>query len=305
MYDSIIIGAGPAGLSAALYAARKMMNILVITKDIGGQLALSSDVENYLGFKSIKGIDLVKKFKEHIQQYNFKLMLDKVKKLRKSGKRFTVETEKGKKYESKTVIVSAGKKHRKLNVLGEDKLARKGVVYCATCDAPLFKNKDVAVVGGGNSALSSAIDLIPIAKKIYLITVNDKLTGEEIRGKKILDSKNAEIIYNAKTTEILGDKFVTGIKINVKGQEKVIEVQGVFVNVGWETDVLFLKDVKLNKYNEIITDKENKSSVEGLFAAGDVTDIRYKQDIVAAGEGAKAALSAYEYLSKWFLRIIK
>ena len=298
IYDLIIIGAGPAGLSAALYAARKMLKVLVLSKDIGGQLAISGDVENYLGFKSIKGMDLVNKFEEHVKQYDAEIIEEDVVKLIKLEKKFSIETEK-KKYEAKSVIVSAGKRHRKLKILGEERLARKGVVYCTTCDAPLFKDRIVAVVGGGNSALSATLELIPIAKKIYLITINKNLTGEEIRKKKINDSKKVEIIYNANTKEILGDKFVAGIKLDVNGKERIIDVNGVFVEIGWETDVSFLpKDVKLNKWKEIIIDKENKTSIPGLFAAGDVTDIPYKQDIIAAGEGAKTALSVYEYLLK-------
>ena len=196
MNELIIIGAGPAGLSAALYAARKMLDVLVLTQDVGGQLALSGNVENYLGFKSIKGIDLVGKFEEHVKENNVKVVRgSQVIKLKKKRKKFLIETKK-EKYEAGAVIITGGKKHRKLNVPGEERLARKGVVYCAICDAPLFKDKAVAVVGGGNSALSAAIDLIPIAKKIYLITMNKELTGEDIRRKRIIDSKKAEIIYS-------------------------------------------------------------------------------------------------------------
>ncbi len=299
MYDLIIIGAGPAGLNAALYAARKMLKVLVLTGDIGGQLAISGNVENYLGFKSIKGIDLVSRFEEHVKQYNVKIIgNDRVVRLKKIGKNFSIETEKEKKYESKSIIVTAGKKHRKLNVPGEDKLAKKGVVYCATCDAPLFKDKIVAVVGGGNSAVYAALALIPIAKKIYLITLNKKLVGEQIRIKKILASKKINVLYNSKTKEILGDNFVTGIKVEANRKEETISLDGVFVEVGYETDVSFIKDVKLNKWKEIIIDKENKTSILGLFAAGDATEVIFKQNIIAAGEGAKAALSAYEYLQK-------
>ena len=178
-------------------------------------------------------------------------------------------------------------------------MARKGVVYCATCDAPLFKDRSVAVIGGGNSALSATIELIPIAQKIYLITINPELYGEGIRKKKIFESKKIEVVYNAHTKEILGDKFVTGIKVDIDGKEKDIDVSGIFIEIGWETDVSFLpKEIKLNKWKEIIVDKENQTNIKGLFAAGDVTDIPYKQDIIAAGEGAKAALAVFDYLTR-------
>ena len=290
MYDAIIIGAGPAGISAAVYAARKRMDFLVISKNIGGQTLLSSSVENYLSYSSIKGVELVKKFEEHMKEYNIKLKYDKVLSVKKKEKGFVVKT-KDKSYETKTVLIASGKKPRLLNVPGEKEFSGKGVTYCATCDAPLFRDKEVAVIGGGNSALDACIQLIKIAKKVYLITTEirgDAITLEKIKGK-------AEIITNAEVKEIKGDAMVTGIKI----KQKEIAVQGVFIEIGYVPDVDFAKGlVELNNYNEIKINKDNETNIPGIFAAGDVTDVKEKQIVIAAGEGSKALLSLFSYLSK-------
>lgn len=304
VYELIIIGAGPAGITAAIYAARGKLDFLIISKDIGGQTLLSSEVENYTGYHFLKGSDLVKKFEEHLKDYKINLKVgEEVKDIKRKGKIFEVKTNKSK-YFSKTIIIASGKKPKKLNVPGEDKLHNKGLTYCAICDAPLFQDKTVAVIGGGNSALDAAIQLIKIAKKIYLINISPQPTGEKIRLERIKQSNKVTILNNAKTTEIIGDKFVTGLKLIQNKKEQKLDIQGVFVEIGLIPNSDFAKIAKQNKWGEImirrttITMQENMTNIPGIFAAGDVTDIPAKQIIVAAGEGAKAALAVFDYLNK-------
>ncbi len=300
MYDLIIIGAGPAGLSAAVYAARQQFKTLIISKDIGGQTAISSDVENYLGFPSITGAELSQKFFEQVERFSEFVEVvigSTVTKLEKKGEAFRVTASTGV-YESLAVIIASGKLPRTLNVAGEKEFAKKGVTYCATCDAPLFKGKDVAVVGGGNAALDAAMQLLKIANKIYVVTINPEIVGEETMKKIVGESPKVEVIASAKTLAILGGKSVSGVKINVNGKERVLKVQGVFIEIGSIPSTDFVNLTEKNKWNEVIVDDFNRSKVEGLFAAGDVTQVAEKQTIVAAGEGAKAAIQAIEFLSK-------
>jgi alkyl hydroperoxide reductase subunit F len=312
MYDLIIIGGGPAGMTAAIYAARKKLNTLVLTENLGGQTLWSSEVDNYLGFQLVSGAELVSKFRAHIKRLDeenalFDLEVKegiKVKKVRKiSGEEFEVETLTGEKHKARGLIVASGKIPRKLGVPGEDKFLGRGLTYCATCDAPLFRGKDVAVIGGGNSALDAVIQLIKIANKIYLININPKLGGDEIMREKVLEAKDKVEILNAhETLEIKGEKVVTGLVVrNISNAEvRELSLQGVFVEIGSVPSTSFIKDmVKLNEWGEIIIDPAtNATSESGIFAAGDVTEVREKQIVIAAGEGAKAALAAYEHLVK-------
>ncbi|MFQ5717372.1 MAG: NAD(P)/FAD-dependent oxidoreductase [Nitrospinales bacterium] len=300
-HDVIIIGTGPAGMTAAVYCARKKLETLIIGQQLGGQAALSGAMENYLGFHLITGAQLIEKFHEHLE--DFKEVTHRhgveVTDIKKHKSGFRVTTKDGQHHFGKTVIVASGKIPRKLNVPGEDKYKNLGVTYCATCDAPLFPKKDVAVIGGGNSALDATLQLIKIAKKIYLINITEALGGDAVMREKVEKSKKVEILNNTKTLEILGDKFVTGIKVETEGQEKTLPVSGVFIEIGSIPSVGFIKDlVELNERNEIVIDRRNMTSVPGIFAAGDVTDVLEKQVIVAAGEGAKAAIHASEYLEK-------
>lgn len=301
MYDCIIIGAGPAGLTAAIYAARKKLNIIVISKNVGGQTAESWLIENYIGFSVISGAELVKKFREHLLKFKIPLKEGvQVLKVEKRNKIFKVYT-KEKIFEGKCVIVASGKVARRLEVPGEREFLGKGVTYCATCDAPLFHKKDVAVIGGGNSALEAALQLDKIANKIYLINLAPNLTGDEILIEKVQQSKKIEIYNSSRVIEIFGDTVVKGLEFkNINsGFKRKIKIQGVFVEIGSIPSIDFIKDlVKLNARNEIIIDKRNMTSQAGIFAAGDVTDVVEKQIVIAAGEGAKAALSAYDYLIK-------
>ncbi|MFC1508090.1 FAD-dependent oxidoreductase [Candidatus Omnitrophota bacterium] len=298
LLDLIIIGAGPAGITAAVYAARKKMNLLVITEDIGGQTAWSGDIENYTGYQFVSGPELVAKFEEHMRKYDITFKEnEKVVELKKKEKNIYLKTDKGE-YEAKTVIISSGKRSRELGVPGEKEFKNKGLTYCATCDGPLFSNKEVAVIGGGNSALDAALQLINIANKVYIINITKDLTGDPIMQEKVKNSNKVTILNNAQVTCVLGDKFVTGIKVKTEGEEKEYPVQGVFVEIGLIPNSQFAKDVEKNKIGEIKVDNYNSTNILGIFAAGDVTDVPEKQIIIAAGEGAKATLGAFKYLSK-------
>ena len=298
MRDVIIIGAGPAGLSAAIYAARQQLDVLIITKNIGGQVLWSSSVENYLGFKKILGTDLSEKFLEHVKEYNVTIKDDEsVSKVEKNDKGFTIETDK-ESYETKTIIVTSGKEPRKLNVPGENELAGKGVSYCATCDGLFFMGQVVAVIGGGNAGVDAAIQLEKIAKKIYIIEVLDELKADKVTIEQAKKSDKIEIILKTQVKEINGKDAVESIKVISGDDEKIINVDGVFVEIGSLPSVNFVKDLEKNKFNEIIINNKNETNIPGVFAAGDVTDVPDKQMIISAGEGCKAALSAFKYLSK-------
>ncbi len=296
MYDLIIIGAGPAGITASVYAARKKLNVLVITKDIGGQAAWSGDIENYTGYQFITGPDLAAKFEEHLRKFDIQLQEgESVTDIQKVDNKITVKTDKGA-YEVKAAIIASGKSSRELNVPGEKEFKNRGVTYCATCDGPLFAGKDVAVIGGGNSALDAAIQLMRIARKVYIINITSEFSGDAVMQESINNSKIATAMHNTEITAILGDKFVSGIKIKKEGKDEVLAVQGVFVEVGLIPNSGFAKIIEKNNYSEIKVNSRNETSIPGIFAAGDVTDVVEKQIIIAAGEGAKAALSASRYL---------
>lgn len=298
MYDLIIVGAGPAGITAAVYAARKRLKFLVITLDIGGQAAWSGDIENYTGYQFITGPDLAAKFESHMRQYNFDLREnEEVLKIEKADDHFKIKTHKSE-YEAKVVIIASGKVSRELGVPGETEFKHKGLSYCATCDGPLFSNKDVAVIGGGNSALDAALQMIRIAKRVYMINVNPSLGGDAVLREKVERDSKVTILNNTKTSAILGDKMISGIKISREGKEEELSVQGVFVEIGLVPNSKFAEGAEKNKYGEIIVNCKNETNIPGLFAAGDVTDVHEKQIVIAAGEGSKAALSAFKYLNQ-------
>lgn len=302
MYDVIIIGAGPAGLTAGIYCARKKLKTLILSRNIGGQTRRTWGVENYLGFTIISGPELTAKFQEHIEKFDVKIKERiAVEKIIKKDKTFQIKTTRGEIYESKTVIVASGKKPKKLDIINESEYVGRGLTYCATCDAPLFAKKDVAVIGGGNAALETVLQLMEIAEKIYLIDIAEKLSGDEIMQEKIKASKKVEIINDTEIKEIKGNSFLDQINVQNKktGKTREINVEGVFIEIGSTPNVDFIKDlVKLNEFSEIKIDKRNMTSLAGIFAAGDVTEVIDKQIIIAAGEGAKAALGAYNYLVK-------
>lgn len=312
IYDVIIIGAGPAGLTAGIYAARRNMKALVVGKVLGGQMMMTPKIENYPGFKVIDGLDLSKKMEEQVKKFGVKIKYEEVTKITPDGKnkRFALGTN-TEKYETKTIILAFGKTPRTLDVLGEKDFTGKGISYCATCDAPLFKGKTVAVVGGGNSAFDAALLLSGMSKKVYLIHRRKQLRAFEDLIKKVKGKKNIELVLDTIVSRFSGDKFLQKITIeNVKTKEtKELEVGGTIIEIGSIVKTDLIKDlVKLDDYGHIeITsycetfypesDKANAGKVRpGVFAAGDITMTPYKQIIIAAGEGAKAALQAYHYI---------
>ncbi len=304
MYELIIIGGGPGAVAGGVYAARKKIKTLFITDGFGGQSLVSWDIQNWVGTKSVSGFDFAKMLEEHLRAQEGIEIIDteRVSRVIKKDGGFQVDTETGKKFEAKTVLIASGSHHKKLGVTGEEKFNGRGVVYCSTCDAPLFKDKTVAVVGGGNSALEAVVDLKPYAAKIYLMVRSDKLRGDDITQEKVRISEQVETIFNAETKEILGGEFVTGIKYNDKttGLVKELKLDGVFVAVGASPNSDFVKGlVNLNEYGEIVVDhKTQKTSVSGIWAAGDVTDVLYKQNNVSAGDAVKAILGIHSYLHK-------
>ncbi|MEI6741824.1 MAG: FAD-dependent oxidoreductase [bacterium] len=305
LYDIIIIGAGPAGMTAGVYTARKKLKTLIISKDIGGQAAWSSDIENYLGFSMITGPDLVKKFEDHLEEFKedieLRISISGIKSIKKKAKYFTVTTGDGKSETTKAVIIAGGKVPRLLGVPGEKEFLNRGVAYCAWCDGPLFKGKDVAIIGGGNSALDSVLNVSKVAKQIYVINITNELTGDKTMIDKVMDLPHVRVMNSTEVAAIEGDKFVTSIRIKSRdgGLQKDLPLSGVFVEVGSLPATDYLKGlVKLNKAGEIIIDEYNMTSVSGIFAAGDITTVIEKQIITAAGEGAKAAIQASQYLAK-------
>lgn len=297
-YDLIIIGAGPAGITAAVYAARKRMDFIVITNDIGGQTAWSGEIENYTGYQFITGPDLVNKFEEHMRKYNIIVKENEpVVDISTGGPIMRVKTGKGQ-YESKTLIIASGKISRQLGVLGEKEFKNKGLTYCATCDGPLFSGKDVAVIGGGNSALDATLQLIKIARHVYVINITPSLAGDAVMREKIATSDKVTIMNNSQVTAVTGDNMVKGIKIKRETGEESIAVEGVFVEAGLSPNSSFAEELDKNEHGEIKVNCKNETNIPGVFAAGDVTDVSEKQIVIAAGEGSKAALSAFKYLSQ-------
>ena len=301
MRDCIIIGAGPAGLSAALYLARYEKNTLLLTSDLGGQAFNAGEIENYPGFEKIKGSDLIMKMVEQVKLYpkvelKFPVRVSSVTK----GEFFEVECEGGEKHQSKTIIIANGKHHRTLGIDSEEKFVGKGLSYCATCDGPFAKNKNVVVVGGGNSAASSALILSKIAKEVTVLCLADKMMAEQIRIDAINNASNIKIITNAKTKDIVAkDSIVSAVEYLDGGSEqaKQVEAQMVFVEIGYVPNSdLFADLVEINEKKEIVVGPDNSTKTKGLFACGDITDIVHKQIVIAAGDGAKAAMSVNLHL---------
>jgi len=298
IYDLIIIGAGPAGIAASIYAARKKFDFLVLAKDIGGQISWSGDIENYVGYQFITGIELTRKFQEHIDQYGVEVKEnEEMTGIESTGGLIQVYTTKGT-YKARTAIIGSGKRSMELGVPGEKEFRNRGLAYCATCDGPLFAGKDVVVVGGGNSAIEAALQLIKIAKKIYIVNNIPELGGDEIIREKVVASSNVTVMNNTIVKAVLGDKLVDAVSIEREGKEERLPVQGVFVEIGLIPNSEFKSDLAKNEHGEIKVNCFNETNVPGIFAAGDVTDVPEKQIIIAAGEGAKAALSVFKFLAK-------
>jgi alkyl hydroperoxide reductase subunit F len=303
MYELIIIGGGPAGMTAAVYAARKKINTLLISYDIGGQGLTSWLVENYMGYQFIEGHELMQKFEEQVKQFPTDVKVEvgkRVERLSRVDGGFEIRTDRGETYQAKVVILATGKSPRQLNVPGEKELLGRGVTYCAICDGPLFADVKVAVIGGGNSALEAADDMVKIADHVYLVSLTP-LTGDQILIDKVKSASNMTIFLEHEVLEIKGKSRVEGIKIrDLKSkQERELDVGGIFVEIGLIPNSELVKElVTLNRLGEIEVNCGNETGVPGFFAAGDVTSVPDKQIVVAAGEGAKAALQAHRYLQR-------
>ncbi|MFO7969536.1 MAG: FAD-dependent oxidoreductase [Candidatus Izemoplasmatales bacterium] len=300
-WDLLIIGGGPAGLNAGLYAKRKGLVVGIITKEIGGQLHNTTTVDNYLGFNMIEGKDLSNTFLDHINQLDVPILSGtNVKAITNIKPDFQIETENGKKLISKTVLMATGGMPRKLGIPGEDKFANKGITYCATCDAPFFKDKEVIVAGGGNSAVEGVLDLVPWAKKITLVH-RSQFRADEILLKKLETIDKLTIHLQTQILAILGDELVTGIQVlNKKTNEKhIINTDGLLIEIGTVPNSYLIKDlVKTNQKGEVIVDNNQMTSLPGMFASGDITEQPFKQIIIATAEGAKAALAVNQYLNQ-------
>ncbi|MCS7249618.1 MAG: FAD-dependent oxidoreductase [candidate division WOR-3 bacterium] len=299
IYDLIIIGGGPAGITAAIYSARKNLNLLILTKDLGGQILLTSEIENYPGFQYITSKELAEKFTNQLSLFPISLGLGvEVNKLKKEDNIFLVKTIDNKVYKSKTVIIATGRSPKPLNLPNEKELLGKGVSYCATCDAPLFKNKNTAVIGGGNSAVISAIELAKICQKVYLI-VRSEIKADYILKERLKNFNNVNILLKHLPKAILGKEKVNGLLVydQLNNKEYEISLDGVFIEAGMKPNTEFLKGfLELNEKDEIIINCNCETNVPGVFACGDCTSVEEKQIVIACGEGAKASLKAFKYL---------
>lgn len=301
-YDIAVIGAGPAAVSAAIYGARKGLKVAMIGDLVGGQLINTNDIENIIGTPLTNGFDFSQSLEKHLNEYEIAFYKGhKVKKVLKDSKDNILILDDELEVKSKTVIVATGAIWKKLGIEGEDKYAGKGVHYCATCDGPFYRNKDVVIIGGGNSGVEAAIDLSNIAKTITLVEYSSTINADEVLKNKLSSLENVKILTSSAAQSVTGNLFAEGLRILNRDSNVVEEIKtdGIFVEIGTVANTSFVSDIlDINTNSEIKIDSVNKTSVEGIFAAGDCTDVRYKQVIIAMGEGAKAALSAYEYLIK-------
>lgn len=300
MYDLIIVGGGPAGLSAAIYAARRALKTIVLAKSLGGQTALNLNIENYPGVENISGLDLMLTARDQAEKFGAQVLDGEVKKINRLEQGFSVMSNSGNEYLTQAIILALGRTPRKLNIPGEEKFEGRGVVYCATCDAPLFANKRVMVVGGGNSAADAALLLSKIANQVYLLTANSQPTCEAVLLEGLRRTNNLKLICHSSIQSINGSSFVESATVQdaISRSTEEIPVEGIFVQIGYEVKADFLGDlINRNQSGEIIIDEHNRTSAPGIFAAGDVTTVPFKQSIISAGEGAKAALSAYNYVT--------
>ncbi len=296
----LILGAGPAGLTAAVYAMRKGIDTAFLTDNIGGQVLETASIENYMGYRFIEGTELIDKFFEQIKRFPIAFKQGvKITSITKQERVFNVVCDDGATYRAKTLIISTGKSPRRLAIPGEKEFTGRGVAYCAICDAPLYAGLDVVVVGGGNSAVESAIDLCKIAKKVHIVQFMPAFTADKVLIDKLNDFNNFDVHYNCRLTEVKGETLVRQVALKKNDTEETfsLDVDGVFIAIGMIPNTKFNGEfVKLNNYGEISVNCNCETNVSGVFAAGDVTSIAVKQIIVAAGEGAKAALAAYQYL---------
>lgn len=306
MYDLIIIGAGPAGTAAGVYAARKKLKTLLITEEFGGQSVVSETIYNWIGSPEIGGAELAKSFRDHLEYYNDGETLTLQSGARVSDivknddETFTVTTNKDETYQTKTIFMAAGSARRKLPATGADRLEHKGLTYCASCDGPLFSGMDVVVVGGGNAGFETAAQLLAYCKSVTLLQRGDEYKADQITVDKVLSHEKMTGILNASSVEVTGEKFVDGIIYEdmITKEQTKLDVQGIFVEIGQIPNSGIVADlVELNPYKQIVADPyTQKTSVPGIWAAGDVTDVRYHQNNISAGDAVKALEDIYKYL---------
>ena len=300
MYDVIIIGAGAAGLTAAIYTCRKKLKTLIVSIDIGGQTNLTSHIENYPGTGAMHGIELMQRFQNEAVGFGAEIIMGKANKAEKTEKGFKIWLANGEDYECKALILAYGKVPKSLGIEGEEKFMGRGVSTCVTCDAPLFKNRDVAIIGGGNSAIEGALELATMARKVYLIHRRDSFRADEITIEKLKSNTSIELVLNSVTLRVIGDKNVDGVEVEniVTKEKRELKVDGSFIEIGYVVDTSFVQHlVKVNEKKEIIVDERGNTSHPGIFSCGDITPVPFKQTVIAAGEGAKAALECYRWLT--------
>jgi len=300
MYDVIIVGAGAAGLTAAIYTCRKKLKTLIVSIDVGGQTNLTSHIENYPGTGTMHGIELMRRFQDDAIGFGAELIMGKVNKVDKVENSFRVGLANDETYECKALILAYGKVPKSLGIEGEEKFMGRGVSTCVTCDAPLFKDRDVAMVGGGNSAVEGALELATFSRKVYLIHRRDNFRADEITVQKLKNYPQIEIVLNSIPLKVIGEKNIEAIEVEniVTKEKKEIKVDGVFIEIGYVVDTSFVQHlVKVNEKKEVIVDDRGNTSCPGIFAAGDITPVPFKQTVLAAGDGSKAALECYRWLT--------
>ncbi len=299
MEDVIIIGAGAAGLASAIYTCRKALKTLIITKEVGGETNLTNDIQNYPGYFSGPGPELMETFRKQAEHFGAKIIEDKVLNVEKINDAFVVKTEK-REYSAKAVILALGRVRRRLNISGEEKFMGRGVSTCVTCDGPLFRNKSVAVIGGGNAGVEGALELSKIAEKVFLVHRRQEFKADAVTVDKVKKLQNVEFVLDSFPAEIKGSKLVESLVVeNVNTKEKrELPVSGVFIEIGYDVDVSMVEGlVETNPNKEIIIDMHCRTKTSGLFAAGDLTVVPYKQTVISAGLGAVAGLEAHRYIT--------
>lgn len=295
MYDVIIIGGGPAGMTAAIYSARRALKTLVLSSDIGGQMAKTTEVENYPGLNVIGGFEISNRFKNQAEKFGARIIIEEVREIAPDDDNFMVKTNLNQ-YKCTTIILAYGKKPRELGIPGEEQFKGRGVTYCATCDAPFYKGKKVVVVGGGNSALDAAILCSKIAGNVYLIYRGAEFRAEQYLIDKVKEAANIELIFNGELAEISGNQTVKAVKLK---SGEIIPTDGVMIEIGYVVDRSLTENlVEHDIKNQVVVDELQQTSRPGIFAAGDLTPTPYKQIVISAAEGAKAALSCFDYIQK-------
>ncbi|MGL4389226.1 MAG: NAD(P)/FAD-dependent oxidoreductase [Brevinema sp.] len=298
VYDVIIVGGGPAALNASLYCARKNLDTGIITSKIGGQISESASIENWLGIPFIESNSLVNQFFKHVQEY--RIFINQNSEVDRLDLDQTIKKlySKDRVYQAKSIIIATGSRHRLLGIPGEKEFIGRGVAFCTTCDAPVFQNKKVVVVGGGNSAVVSAIDMAGYASEVILVHRKDKLSADPILTDKLFSNSKISVLYNTVCKKIKGSDHVEFVSLFDLKTNQITDIQmdGFFVEIGFIPASNFVPNILKNERNEIIINKCCETSLSGVFAAGDVTDVPFKQVIIAAGEGAKAALTVTQYI---------